>query len=87
MAHVIASQRWGVPAGAPAGVTVHVKNGWLPYPGSTWEINSLGIFTTKHRVYLMAVLTYDNPSMTYGIDTIQGAAKVMHKDLNTVPSD
>jgi beta-lactamase class A len=27
MAHVTPSQRWGVPAGAPAGLTVHVKNG------------------------------------------------------------
>ena len=30
MAQVISSQRWGVPAGAPRAVTVHVKNGWLP---------------------------------------------------------
>ena len=30
MARVISSQRWGTPAGAPGGVTVHVKNGWLP---------------------------------------------------------
>jgi hypothetical protein len=83
MAHVISSQRWGVPAGAPRSVQVHVKNGWLPYPpGGPWEINSLGIFTAPHRVYLMAVLTYDNPSMPYGIDTIELAAQVMHRDLN-----
>jgi hypothetical protein len=82
MAHVIAGQRWGTPAGAPHGVTVHVKNGWLPYPGSSWEINSLGIFTEANRTYRMAILTYDNPSMTYGIDTIQGAAEVIHADLN-----
>jgi beta-lactamase family protein len=82
MAHVIASQRWGTPAGAPRDVTVHVKNGWLPYPGSNWEINSLGIFTDENRAYRMAILTYDNPSMGYGIDTIQGAAEVIHADLN-----
>jgi len=83
MARVIPSQRWGVPAGAPRSVQVHVKNGWLPYPVSdNWRINSLGIFTAPHRVYLMAVLTYDNPSMQYGIDTIELAAQVMHRDLN-----
>ena len=30
MSKVIPSQRWGVPDGAPADVTVSVKNGWLP---------------------------------------------------------
>jgi len=82
MAHVIAGQRWGVPAGAPRGVLVHVKNGWLPYPGTLWEINSIGTFTTKTRRYLIAMLTYDNPSMAYGIDTIEGAADVIQALLN-----
>jgi hypothetical protein len=82
MAHVVASQRWGVPAGVPRGVLVHVKNGWLPYPGSEWEINSIGTFTTTHRAYLITMLTYDNPSMAYGIATIEGAARVIHALLN-----
>ena len=91
MAHVIAGQRWGVPAGAPRGVRVHVKNGWLPYPGALWEINSLGTFTTKTRTYLIAMLTYNNPTMAYGIDTIESAAEVIHALLNpgkhrTVPA-
>src|SRR5262249_47307509 len=54
MSHVISSQRWGVPAGAPTTVRVDVKNGWLPYPVSdNWEINSIGFFTARHplRVY------------------------------------
>ena len=83
MAHVIASQRWGVPAGAPRSVRVHVKNGWLPYPSDgIWEINSVGAFTSPNRVYLIVCLTYGNPSMEYGIDTIEHAAEVIHRDLN-----
>jgi len=85
MSHVVASQRWGVPAGAPRTVKVHVKNGWLPYPvSSDWEINSIGFFTSRHpyRVYLIAMLTHANPSMAYGIETIEGAAVVIHRDLN-----
>ncbi len=84
MAHVISSQRWGVPAGAPSDVIVHVKNGWLPYPvhHGPWVINSLGIFTNTHRVYSMAVLTYSNPSMGYGIETIERVAEIMHHDLS-----
>ncbi|HET9894655.1 MAG TPA: serine hydrolase [Streptosporangiaceae bacterium] len=82
MAHVTPSQRWGVPAGAPKSVIVHVKNGWLPYPGSQWIINSIGAFTNAHRAYLIAMLTYGNPSMEYGIETIEGVAEVIHHHLN-----
>jgi hypothetical protein len=81
MARVIASQRWGTPAGAPAGVGVHVKNGWLP-ESSGWHVNSIGAFTGKGRNYLIAVLTDDNPTEQYGIDTIEAVARVVHRDLN-----
>ena len=82
MARVIPAQRWGVPAGAPADVTVHVKNGWLPYPGDDWHINSIGSFSGRHRNYMIVVLTADNPSMTYGVDTVQDIAEVINRDLN-----
>ncbi len=85
MAHVISSQRWGVPAGAPKSVKVHVKNGWLPYPvSSNWEINSIGFFIARKpfRNYEIAMLTHANPSMAYGIDTIEDAARAIHHDLN-----
>jgi Beta-lactamase enzyme family len=85
MSHVISSQRWGVPAGAPTTVRVDVKNGWLPYPVSNnWEINSIGFFTARHplRVYQIVMLTHNNPTMAYGINTIEGAAQVIHHDLN-----
>jgi hypothetical protein len=83
MARVIPAQRWGVPAGAPRTVRVHLKNGWLPVPPEgPWEINSVGAFTSPHRVYLMAFLTYHNPSMSYGIGTIEDAAQAINRDLN-----
>jgi beta-lactamase class A len=82
MAHVIASQRWGTPAGAPKDVTVHVKNGWLPYPAADdWHVNSLGVFTGKDIGYQIVILTGGTQSEAYGIDTIQSAAKVINKDL------
>jgi hypothetical protein len=85
MRHVISSQRWGVPAGAPRNVTVHVKNGWLPYPvSSNWEINSIGFFTARnpYRKYEIVMLTHSNPSMAYGIETIEDVAQRIHSDLN-----
>jgi hypothetical protein len=80
MAHVVPSQRWGVPAGA-RGVTVHVKNGWLPYPGADWRINSIGAFNGPGTAYQVAVLTAGSPSMSYGIATIQAAARVINRDI------
>ena len=83
MAKVIPGQRWGTPAGAPADVTVHVKNGWLP-DDTGWHVNSTGAFIGKGKNYLIAVLTDDNPSEQYGIDTIERVARLVHRDLNTV---
>ena len=82
MAHVTPAQQWGVPAGGPAGLTVHVKNGWLPLAPGGWRINSIGCFTGHRRGYSIVMLTQDNPSMAYGITTIERAAEVIHHDLN-----
>jgi Beta-lactamase enzyme family len=82
MKHVVAWQRWGVPAGAPATVTVHVKNGWLPLASRAWHINSIGAFTSPGRAYLITVLTNNNPTMSYGVTTVENAASVINHDLN-----
>jgi hypothetical protein len=82
MARVIPSQRWGVPVGAPTSLTVHVKNGWLPLYTHGWRIHSIGAFTGRGGGYSIVVLTQDNPTMTYGIDTIEAIAKVVNRDLN-----
>jgi beta-lactamase class A len=82
MAHVIPAQRWGVPAGAPTSLTVHVKNGWLPLATHGWRIHSIGGFTGRGGGYSIVVLTQDNPSMPYGIATIEAIAKVVNRDLN-----
>jgi hypothetical protein len=82
MAQVISAQRWGVPAGAPRTVTVHVKNGWLPRATHGWRINSIGGFTWSKGWYSIVVLSMDNPTMSYGITTVETIARVIHRDLN-----
>lgn len=82
MAQVIPSQRWGVPAGAPTSLTVHVKNGWLPRATHGWRINSIGCFTGPGGGYSIVVLTQDNPTMSYGIRTIEAIARAINHDLN-----
>jgi hypothetical protein len=82
MAQVIPSERWGVPAGAPTRLTVHVKNGWLPRATHGWRIHSIGCFTGRGGGYSIVVLTEDNPTMAYGVRTIEAIARVINRDLN-----
>ena len=81
MAEVIQAQRWGVPAGAPAGLTVHVKNGWLPLATHGWRIHSIGSLTGHGTSYSIVVLTQDNPTMAYGIATIEKIAEAINHDM------
>ncbi|MFJ5216941.1 serine hydrolase [Streptomyces sp. NPDC088354] len=82
MNRVIASQRWGTPAGAPATAVVHVKNGWLSRATHGWRVHSLGAFTGGGHDYSVAVLTHDNNTMASGISTIEAVARAVHKDLS-----
>jgi hypothetical protein len=82
MANVIASERWGTPAGVPSGFTVHVKNGWLPVSGYGWFINSLGAFTKTGQTYTVDILTDRNSTMSYGVTTVQDIAEVINRDLH-----
>ncbi|MER5749794.1 serine hydrolase [Streptomyces sp. NPDC002088] len=81
MGQVISSQRWGTPYGAPSSVSVHVKNGWLQRSTHGWRVHSVGTFKGGGHDYTITVLTHGNSTMSYGITTIQGVAKVIHKDL------
>ncbi|MFF4500081.1 serine hydrolase [Streptomyces sp. NPDC001401] len=81
MSQVISSQRWGTPYGAPSGVSVHVKNGWLQRSTHGWRVHSLGTFNGGGHDYMITVLTWGNSTMNYGITTIQGVAKAIHRDL------
>jgi beta-lactamase class A len=79
MENVIPSQRWGVSGGVPGGVTVALKNGWLPLDSSdtNWQVNSVGWIAGRGRDYLMAVLSTGNPSEQYGITTIDGLSALV----------
>lgn len=81
MGKVVSSQRWGTPAGAPSGVKIHVKNGWLQRSTHGWRVHSIGAFKGGGHDYTLSVLTHGNSTMNYGVATIQGVAKAVHKDL------
>ena len=72
MEHVTSAQSWGVSGGVPAGVTVALKNGWLPLDSADddWQVNSVGWVSGEGRDYLMAVLTTGSETEKDGIDLI-----------------
>ena len=77
--NVTPAQRWGVCGGVPAGVTIALKNGWLPLndAATDWQVNSVGWISGDGRDYLMAVLTTGNPAEQYGIDTINRLSAIV----------
>ncbi|GAA3194106.1 MULTISPECIES: serine hydrolase [Streptomyces] len=82
MRHVAPDQQWGAPAGHPADATSQVKNGWLPRTTEGWRVHSVAAFTGGGHDYGLAVLSRGNRTMDYGIDTIEAASRVIHRDLD-----
>ncbi|HEX6450055.1 MAG TPA: serine hydrolase [Trebonia sp.] len=70
--NITSSQRFGVSSGVPAGVTVALKNGWLPLNAANtdWQVNSVGWVSGDGRDYLLVILSTGNPSEQYGITTV-----------------
>jgi beta-lactamase class A len=86
MENVESDQAWGVNSGAPAGVTVALKNGWLPLEdNSDWQVNSIGWVDGEGRDYLIAVLTKNNETEASGIAAIEGLSQLVWNTLS--PSD
>jgi hypothetical protein len=86
MASVTSSQRWGVSAGPPPGSTIQLKNGWLPESTHGWQINSIGHIAGSGRDYLIAVLSEDNGSFSYGVSSVEAVSRLVWRDLDPFPS-
>jgi beta-lactamase class A len=80
MSDVDPSQAWGVSAGVPDGVSVALKNGWLPLAGG-WQVNSVGYIHGDGRDYVIAVLTDGNVTESQGIDTIENLSSLVWSAL------
>jgi hypothetical protein len=81
MTHVDPSQAWGVSAGVAPGVTLALKNGWLPLDSGGWQVNSIGYVDGNHRDYVIAVLSSGNATEADGIDAIDGLSKLVWTEL------
>jgi beta-lactamase class A len=84
MRHVQLDQRWGTSSGIPSGVSVALKNGWVTSnPPSKLYVNSVGYINGQGKNYVIAVLTTNNKSFSYGKDTIN---KISSLVWNEVPA-
>jgi beta-lactamase family protein len=73
LSHIVGSQSWGIPAIArPRGWKVYFKGGWRP-TGRGQLVHQVARLKRHHERVAISVMTDGDPSMAYGIRTIQGA--------------
>jgi hypothetical protein len=82
LTRIVPSQRWGIPPVAPRGWTLHFKGGWSGAP--SWRVNQVMLLRRAPRRFAIAVLTREQPSMTYGEQSIEGVAKRLLDGYNAV---
>jgi hypothetical protein len=72
LSHITSSESWGIPAVArPRGWKVYFKGGWRPTSRGQL-VHQVARLRRPHMRIAMAVLTDGDPSMGYGINTIEG---------------
>ena len=71
---IIASQRWGIPEAAGDDWAVRFKGGWLPDHALVHQAAELRE-RDGNRELSIAVLTDDQPSYDYGVETVRGVAE------------
>ena len=72
---VVSSQSWGIPSvGRPRGFSVFFKGGWRG-TGRGQLVHQAAFLRYRGTGFSLAVLTDGNPSMRYGIKTIEGVAR------------
>jgi beta-lactamase class A len=81
MEHVTPSQVWGIPADAPAGVTVALKTGNYPLTPTDSQVNSIGYLAGHGQNYVFAILANGVPGEAYGASTINSLATLMFDAL------
>ncbi len=71
---VVETQSWGIPAAAGDRWAVRFKGGWLPDHALVHQAAELRERDGKRKLAIV-VLTDDQPSFTYGIESVRGVAE------------
>lgn len=81
MAGVIPEQRWGAGT-VPEGARVQLKNGWVELSPRGWRVNSIGHVVGPDRDYTIAMLSYDNASVTQGRLVLDAVSRVVYDGVD-----
>lgn len=84
-------QRWGVTAGLPHelpdGARIGLKDGWY-WADEGWWVNSVGYIAPPDAApYTLVILTNDQPSFEYGVETVETVARLINLELSGLPID
>ena len=71
LSSVVPSESWGIPEVARPRWRVYFKGGWR-LTGDGQLVSQIARLEQRGRRIAIAVMTVDDPSMTYGEDTIEG---------------
>jgi hypothetical protein len=82
--HVTPDQAWGVSSGPGLSASVALKDGWYPTAPGDWQVNSIGWVDGEGRNYVLAVLTKDNATFGYGVETIGAISTMVWRGLAQV---
>jgi hypothetical protein len=86
LSHITGYESWGIPAVArPRGWTVYFKGGWRGTERGQL-VHQIARLRKPHDRVAIAVMTDGDPSMEYGIETIQGvAARLLPRRSGAAP--
>ena len=73
--NVASFHSWGIPEAARPDWRVFFKGGWRPDDNEGQIVHQAALLEKGSRKLAIAVLTDENPSETYGHDTIRGVAR------------
>jgi hypothetical protein len=84
MSNIEPSLKWGVSDGPPPGASVAMKTGDVPLnDGDTdWQVNSIGWVDGEGHDYLLAMLSTGNPTLEYGIETLNEISALIWRAWN-----
>jgi hypothetical protein len=80
LSHIVGYESWGIPAVArPRGWKAYFKGGWRSTSRGQL-VHQVARLTRHHERIALAVMTDGDPSMAYGIQTIEGTtARLLHR--------
>jgi hypothetical protein len=75
---VEADQHWGASGGVPTGVTVDLKDGWLPH-GAGWVVDTVGHVSGEGHDYVVAIMSAGNATEQAGIGRLEAVSAAVWK--------